>query len=62
MSLSGAGGAARVVSGQRIWIFQLIVSPLWLARFRFGPLEWLWRSLTYGRRQPMRRADVSTQD
>ena len=27
-----------------------------LDRFRFGPAEWLWRSLTYGRRQPMRRA------
>lgn len=38
-----------------IWIFQLIVSPIWLARFRFGPVEWLWRSLTYGERQPMRR-------
>jgi uncharacterized protein len=38
-----------------IWVFQLIVSPLWLARFRFGPAEWLWRSLTYGRRQTMRR-------
>ncbi len=38
-----------------IWIFQLAVSPMWLARFRFGPLEWLWRSLTYGQRQPMRR-------
>jgi uncharacterized protein len=31
------------------------VSVLWLRRFRFGPAEWLWRSLTYGRRQPMRR-------
>jgi uncharacterized protein len=38
-----------------IWIFQLIVSPIWLAHFRFGPLEWLWRSLTYGERQPMRQ-------
>jgi uncharacterized protein len=34
---------------------QLALSPLWLARYRFGPFEWLWRSLTYGRRQPMRR-------
>ena len=34
---------------------QLIVSPLWLARFRFGPAEWVWRSLTYWRLQPMRR-------
>jgi len=35
-----------------IWIFQLIVSPIWLKHFRFGPAEWLWRSLTYWKRQP----------
>jgi uncharacterized protein len=40
-----------------IWIFQLIVSPIWLTYFRFGPLEWLWRSLTYWRRQPFRRTE-----
>ena len=34
--------------------FQLWLSPWWLARFRFGPAEWLWRSLTYWRLQPMR--------
>lgn len=39
-----------------IWIVQLILSPWWLARYRFGPAEWLWRSLTYLRRQPMRVA------
>jgi uncharacterized protein len=38
-----------------IWILQLALSPLWLRRFRFGPLEWLWRSLTYLELQPMRR-------
>jgi uncharacterized protein len=37
-----------------VWLVLLIVSPLWLRRFRFGPLEWLWRSLTYLERQPMR--------
>ncbi len=31
-----------------IWIIQLIVSPLWLTYFRYGPLEWIWRRLTYG--------------
>ncbi len=36
------------------WILQLIISPWWFARFRFGPAEWLWRSLTYWRWQPMR--------
>jgi uncharacterized protein len=34
---------------------QLLLSPWWLKYFRFGPAEWLWRSLTYGQRQPMRR-------
>jgi uncharacterized protein len=37
-----------------IWIIQLIISPIWLSHFRFGPLEWFWRSLTYGKFQPMR--------
>jgi len=37
-----------------IWAVQLWYSPLWLKRFRFGPAEWLWRWLTYGRRPPMR--------
>ena len=35
---------------------QLLWSPWWLARYRFGPVEWLWRSLTYWQRQPMRKA------
>ena len=38
-----------------VWALLLIAAPLWLARFRFGPAEWLWRSLTYWRPQPMRR-------
>ena len=38
-----------------IWIFQLIASPIWLKYFRFGPLEWLWRTLTYRQAQPFRR-------
>jgi len=35
---------------------QLAASTLWLARFRFGPVEWLWRSLSYGRIEPLREA------
>ncbi len=38
-----------------IWVLQLIVSPIWLRHFQFGPLEWCWRSLTYWKRQPMKR-------
>jgi uncharacterized protein len=36
-----------------VWVFQLIFSAIWLRYFRMGPLEWLWRSLTYWQRQPM---------
>ena len=38
-----------------VWALELAWSPLWLSRFRFGPVEWFWRSLTYGSLQPMRR-------
>jgi uncharacterized protein len=42
-----------------IWVLQLIVSPIWLRSFQFGPLEWLWRALTYWHRPPMRRTAKS---
>jgi len=51
------GLAAIVVT---IWIIQLLVSPIWLKYFRFGPAEWLWRSLTYWRLQPMRILPTET--
>jgi uncharacterized protein len=37
-----------------IWVTQLLISPIWLRHFRFGPAEWVWRSLTYWKPQPMR--------
>ena len=40
-------------------LVQLVWSPLWLQRFRFGPAEWVWRSLTYGARQPLRRVPAT---
>jgi uncharacterized protein len=36
-----------------VWAINLIVSPIWLRTFQFGPVEWLWRSLTYVKLQPM---------
>jgi uncharacterized protein len=42
-----------------VWLAQLVYSPLWLFYFRMGPLEWLWRVLTYGRLQPIRRVAVT---
>lgn len=38
-----------------MWIAQLVWSPIWLRHFRFGPAEWLWRTMTYGKAQPFRR-------
>ena len=37
---------------------QLLLSPVWLRHYRFGPAEWLWRSLTYWKLQPMRLQEV----
>jgi uncharacterized protein len=48
------GIAAQLVPVLAIWIAQMALSPIWLRYFQFGPLEWLWRSLTYWKRQPMR--------
>ena len=45
-------GQLVVVAG--IWVVLIIVSNLWMTRFSFGPLEWLWRTLSYGKRQSMR--------
>ena len=41
-----------------VWAFLLAACPIWLRHFRFGPFEWLWRSLTYMKLQPMRNDRV----
>ena len=38
-----------------IFIIQIILSKLWLQRFRFGPLEWLWRCISYMKLLPIRK-------
>ena len=38
-----------------VWVIEIIWSHLWLRYFRFGPLEWCWRSLTYWKRQPLKK-------
>lgn len=43
-----------------VFALQVALSHWWLARFRFGPMEWVWRSLTYGVRQPMRVHESSS--
>jgi uncharacterized protein len=50
-SVGRAAGLGLVVL---IYVAQIPLSVWWLRNFRFGPAEWLWRSLSYGKRQPMR--------
>jgi uncharacterized protein len=38
-----------------VWALELWWSPKWLAKHTFGPVEWLWRSLTYRKLQPFRK-------
>lgn len=45
-----------------VFSLQVLFSHWWLSRFRFGPAEWLWRSLTYGQVQPMRLGLKSATD
>jgi uncharacterized protein len=52
------GTAAVLVISLIIAAVQIVYSYLWQQRFNFGPLEWVWRSLTYGRPMPMRRTDI----
>ncbi len=42
-----------------VFALQIILSTVWLAYFEFGPIEWLWRSATYGKRQAVKRKVVA---
>jgi uncharacterized protein len=49
------GPVAFTLVGFGILLFQIIFSHLWLSKFQFGPMEWLWRSITYKRWQPIKK-------
>ncbi len=51
--LGKVGAAACVLLGLVIYTLQIIFSRWWLSRWAFGPMEWVWRSLTYEKLQPM---------
>ena len=50
--------AAQLAIVALVWAIQLTISPIWMKHYQFGPLEWLWRSLTYARREPFRRPSI----
>ena len=60
---------AGIAAALACFAVEVAISVAWLSRFRYGPAEWLWRTLTYGRLQPMRAlpsandtADLSSGD
>ncbi len=57
--LGHLGMAASVGLGLAFFALQIPLSNWWLARFRFGPVEWLWRSLTYRKAQPWQKSPYS---
>jgi len=53
------GPAVYLPIGLAIYALQVALSRLWLRQFQFGPLEWLWRTLTYGAAVPLRRTALA---
>jgi uncharacterized protein len=57
LGVSGrVGTAGSWAIATAIFAAQVVACHLWLRRYRFGPVEWVWRTLAYGKRQPMRVA------
>jgi uncharacterized protein len=44
---------AAFATGVAVYAAEVVFSAWWLGRYRYGPVEWLWRSLMYGAWQPM---------
>ena len=40
-----------------VYLFEMAFSALWMRYFRFGPVEWVWRMLTYGQYLPLRKSE-----
>jgi uncharacterized protein len=57
----GAGMATLIALG--IFLFQVLTSSLWLKYFQYGPMEWIWRQLTYRQRLDLRlKPELSAKD
>jgi len=56
--LGKVGASFCVILSIAVFGCQMVISRWWLQRFRFGPMEWVWRCLTYGKKQPFRQASI----
>lgn len=57
--LGKIGAAASVASGIAFFFVEILLATWWLNRFKMGPFEWLWRSLTYFKIQPNNRSQIA---
>jgi uncharacterized protein len=57
-----AGPAFDLIPTVILYAIQVVFSVWWLQNYNFGPLEWIWRSLTYGLRPPMRKRQFVAED
>ena len=56
------GAFQATVTALGIFVFQIVVSTVWLSYCAYGPMEWLWRQLTYRRRLPLRKTITDEAD
>ena len=54
--LGEIGAALSALIGIAYFVLQMIFSNYWFTKFQFGPVEWLWRSLTYFKIQPLKKS------
>jgi uncharacterized protein len=63
LDLFGAWGQARMMGvAAAVIVAELVAANLWLSRYENGPMEWLWKSLAYQRREPFRKAALPPSD
>jgi len=53
--LGDFGASVWAIIALIVFALQIILSKWWLARFQYGPVEWMWRSLTYFKGQSLKR-------
>jgi uncharacterized protein len=56
------GPAMALIPTVVLYALQVVFSNWWLGRYRFGPMEWLWRGMTYGRFPALRRGEMGVND
>ena len=61
LGIRGVGPTSWTLLALGIFSLQVMISTIWLKYFHYGPLEWLWRSATYGKWQEIRNANSSRQ-